>query len=437
MSARPDETRRLRSHLESEAPTRAPDWILGAVLATIDTTPQRHRRVPRRIHDMPISLRLLALAATLAALMLGPITLWSPGADTPAPRSLPPVDCPDGTSLPSGTIATIAGTGTRGSSGDGGPALEATLTSWDTTIGSWTTTGLTGGITIDRSGAILFSDLGSSSVRRVDTDGTISTVTGPATGSPIVTPGGLATGDAGELYIADPGAARIWRLDPPGTIASIAGTGTPGSEGDDGPADRAQVQARTVLLGPQGELYIDDLYRIRAIDPDGTIRTVAGTGERGFTPDGASALTGMLGEGAVPAAVDADGSIYVADPDSLRVRRIDPDGVITTVAGGGRSGLVVEGGSALDATLSGRPVWPFGVALDGEGGFFFSEPVNNRVWHVDTAGIITTAFGGGAQLGDCLPVSEAFADAPQALALDERGLFVVDGGSNRIRVITR
>ena len=77
------------------------------------------------------------------------------------------------------------------------------------------------------------------------------------------------------------------------------------------------------------------------------------------------------------------------------------------------------------------------VALDGEGGFFFSEWLRNRVWHVDSAGIITTAVGGGPQVADCVPATEAFLGEPVAVALDERGLFVVDGDSNRIRVITR
>jgi sugar lactone lactonase YvrE len=376
---------------------------------------------------MPTPLRLLGLAAVLATLTLGSLVLVSPGGEAPAQAVLQPVDCPAGTELPSGTIATIAGSGVAESSGDGGSALEAGLSTWDRT------TGFTGEpIAIDAAGAILFSDIGASSVRRVDTDGTITTVAGPETGAPIVTPGGLAIGDGGEIYIADPGAARVWRLDPSGTITSIAGTGTLGSAGDGGPADEAQVQAGALVLGPDGELYIDDLHRIRVIDPDGTIRTVAGIGEPGFSPDGVEAITATL-DSAGPAAIDVDGSIYVAEPGNGRVRRIDPNGIVTTVAGGGTADPA-QGGNALEVSLTGSP---YGVALDGEGGFYFSEWQRDRIWHVDASGTISTAVGGGTQSAGCGPATDAYISQPQAIAIDERGLFVVDGGHNRISVVTR
>jgi len=105
-----------------------------------------------------------------------------------------------------------------------------------------------------------------------------------------------------------------------------------------------------------------------------------------------------------------------------------------TLAGGGSSVTAVDGGRAIDASLTGSP---YGVALDGNGGFFFSEWQRNRVYHVDSAGIMTIVAGSGTQLGDCRPATDAILSQPQAIALDGRGLFVIDGGHNKIRVVTR
>ena len=181
----------------------------------------------------------------------------------------------------SGSIATIAGTGSYGSSGDGGPALAATLSP------SY------GMAAFDRSGALLFVD--GQAIRRIGTDGSITTVAGPTTGAPFVQPTGLAIDAAGDIYVADFGANRIFRMDPTGTITAVAGDGTGGSAGNGGPALDAEIGLAQVAIGPGGDLYFDDSNAYRTVDPSGTIDAFAGTGTAGFSGDGGPAAAATLG----------------------------------------------------------------------------------------------------------------------------------------------
>jgi sugar lactone lactonase YvrE len=436
MNDQPLFEREARDWLEL-GPTQAPERSISKALVTIQTTPQRRGlRAPWRYRRMSPMLRVAVITIAATIIGLGSWTTWTsrpstrPGyGDSPTPAPLPPVACPGTSALPSGTIATIAGNGQRGSTGDGGQALDATLSTWDMS------SGFTGEpIAFDANGALYFSDIDSSSVRKVGTDGVISTVAGPSTGAPIVIPGGLAFDAAGDLLIADPGAARVWKMGPTGAFSSIAGTGIAGSTGDGGRATQAQVQPGDLAIGPRGEIYIDDAYRIRVIAPDGTIHAFAGTGEAGFAGDGGPAVSAQLGDSAGASAVGPDGSLYIGDPSNARIRRVDPAGNITTVVGSGASPSVGgegDGGPALEATLYGSP---YGIVVTDDGSITFSDWQAGRVRRVDPAGVIATIVGGG--LGtECGPAAEASLANPQAIGLRDGALFIVEGGRNRIRMV--
>ena len=202
---------------------------------------------------------------------------------------MPPTACPAGTQLNSGDIATIAGTGLPGHSGDDGQATAAAIS-----------TPYSGGIAVDQSGAIYISDTGNHVIRRIGLDGVITHVAGtgkpgfsgdngPAAQAALTAPSGLAFDDAGDLYVTD--SARIRKIDTAGMITTIAGTGaTTASSGNDGPATAAVINAGQIGIGPDGSLYIDDTNNFRRIEPDGIIHAFAGTGVAGYSGDGGPAL---------------------------------------------------------------------------------------------------------------------------------------------------
>jgi hypothetical protein len=277
---------------------------------------------------------------------------------------------------PDGTIATVAGTGTAGFSGDGGPATAAQLN-------------FPAGV-VAYGGGFLIADANNQRVRLVMPGGTITTVAGtgtagfsgdggPATSANLAGPKGLAlTGDGGFL-IADTSNQKVRRVAPDGTIATVAGT-TQGLSGDGGPATAAQLNFPTgVAATADGGFLIADSNnnRVRRVAPGGTITTAAGT-TAGFSGDGgpATAAQLMLTSGI---ASTADGGFLIADTSNQRVRRVSPGGTITTVAGTGAFGFSGDGGSAIAAQLN----FPRGVAATGEGGFLIVDNNNNRIRFVD------------------------------------------------------
>jgi trimeric autotransporter adhesin len=215
---------------------------------------------------------------------------------------------------------------------------------------------------------------------------------------------GLAVGTNGNVYFTSLNCVFRWDRD--GTVTRIAGNSRHGYSGDGGPATSAQFSMEQIVSSPPylgslppglavdnaGNVYVADNgnSRIRKISPDGIVTTVAGNGTFGFSGDGGPAVNAQLSS-VLGLAVDAAGNLLLADSDSHRVRRVAPDGTITSVAGNGVCGFSGDGGAAAGAQLCN----PAGVAMDHDGNLFIAEIGNNRIRRISPGGIIATAIGTG------------------------------------------
>jgi hypothetical protein len=287
--------------------------------------------------------------------------------------------------FPDGTINTVAGTGRIGFSGDGGPATAADL---QAPLGVAALPG--GGFLIADAAAArvrrvsatgIITTVAGTGTRGFSGDG------GPATAAQIYDPNGLAVLPDGGFLIAD-GDYVVRRVSPGGTITTVAGTGTPGFSGDGGPATAAQLNnPYAVAVAPDGGFLIADEgnRRIRRVSPTGIITTVAGTGVQGSAGDGGAATAAQLNY-PTGIATTPDGGFLIADWFVDRVRWVSPSGVITTVAGTGTPAIGTngDGGPATAANIS----MPFAVATTASGGFVFTENGNYAVRLVD-AGFAT------------------------------------------------
>ena len=280
----------------------------------------------------------------------------------------------------SGAISTFAGSGIIGSTGDGGLAVNATLNNPTS-------------VALDPAGNLFFADAGNNVVRRVDAfSGLISTVagtigqhgytgdTGPANTATFNTPNGISFDANGNLYIADTGNHVIRLVNTSGIITTVAGTGTPGFNGDNQPAIKAQLNSpwsATPIAG--GGFYIADQQnsRIRRVDASGNITTTAGS-TAGFAGDNGPATQAQLDQPA-GVLVDVAGNIYIADSGNNRVRRINPTtGVITTFAGNGSESFSGDAGPADQAGVYG----PYAFALDSQGNLYIADVFHNRIRQV-------------------------------------------------------
>jgi hypothetical protein len=213
----------------------------------------------------------------------------------------------------------------------------------------------------------------------------------------------------------------------------MAGTGIRGASGDDGPAVDAQIQSDYIGVSPSGKVYLSDRFRYRTVTSDGVIHPFAGSGVFGFSGDGGPALEARFGT-VDGIASDRAGNVYIVDEANQRIRRVNPDGTVTTVAGSGKRGYTGDGGPALAATLQD----PVMIAVDeGDGSLYFADHHNHVVRRVSTDGIISTVAGTGVQgfSGDCGPATEAQLDQPWGIAIHDSVLFIADMGNNRVRMV--
>jgi sugar lactone lactonase YvrE len=328
-------------------------------------------------------------------------------------------------------ITTVAG---DGGGGDGGPAMNAQVN-------------YPQGVAADAAGNVYIADTYNHEVRKVS-KGIITTLAGngtsgysgdngPATGAQLNYPAGVTVDAAGNLYIADSGNNRIRRISN-GVIATVAGSGYQGYGGDNGPATSAELyDPRSVALDAAGSLYIADTHnnRIRKVS-NGMITTVAGNGTAGYSGDGGPATNAELyGPGGV--ALDSAGNLYIADLGKNRIRKVDAStGMITTAAGNGSGGYSGDGGPATSAALAG----PFGVAVDSGGNLYIADTGNSRIRMVGAStGVITTVagIGGYGYSGDGGPAALASMDEPEGVAVDAAGnIYVADTNNSRVRLLT-
>jgi sugar lactone lactonase YvrE len=305
-------------------------------------------------------------------------------------------------------------------------------------------------IAFDSAGNLYFAETGNHLIRKVDTSGSLTTIagtgtqgfsgdTGPATSATLDSPQGLTLDQANNLYIADTHNHRIRRLNlTTGIITTIAGT-TPGFSGDGAQALSAQLNLPTALaIDASGSLYLADTgnHRIRRIDAaTGLITTIAGTGTQGYSGDGAPALSAAI-DSPTGIAIDAPGNLYLADTHNHRIRKItSTTGLITTIAGTGLLGFSGDSAPAAAANLA----LPHGLTADAAGNLYLADTANHRIRRIDaTSGFITTVVGDGTQTfsGDNASPTAASLDSPTATSLSPASnLTLSDTGNQRIRQV--
>jgi sugar lactone lactonase YvrE len=259
---------------------------------------------------------------------------------------------------------------------------------------------------------------------------------GPATSAQLSWPIDVEPTADGGFLIADLGNKRVRRVSPAGLITTVAGTGQGGSQGDGGPATSAHLGAPTgVAVTTDGGFLVADANgnRVRRVSPDGTITRVAGDGTAGGAGDGGLAVAAQLN---VPVGVAAlpDGGFLVAEYEGQRVRRVSAAGVITRVAGTGTAGFSGDGGAATAARLN-KPV---DVSTTPDGGFLIGDSLNGRVRKVSADGTIATVAGSGARgyAGDGGPAALAELRSSAAAVESANGaILIADSEDNRLRLI--
>jgi sugar lactone lactonase YvrE len=335
-----------------------------------------------------------------------------------------------------GAIQTVAGTGTAGHSGDGGPATSAQLNN-------------PYGLSVDTSGNVFFADYGNFIVREiVAATGIIQTVAGngtggftgdggPATSAQLYQVTGVSVDRSGNLFIADMGNEVIREVSG-GVIQTVAGIGqSSGYSGDGGPATSAQLDwPHSVFVDSSGNLYISDfLNKVVREVTGGTIQTYAGSGLSNFSAAGPAAADAFLGSpwGVV---FDAAGNTYFTAFDSNMVGKVlASTGQLQVLAGNGQEGYAGDGGPAASALL----IAPTGVARDSAGNVFFADQGNHRIREIVAAtGIIQTVAGNGGYTytGDGGPATSAEIGYPTAVSVDGSGnIFFGDWYNNVVREV--
>ncbi len=353
-----------------------------------------------------------------------------------------------------GRIRLLAGTGSPGLAGNGGPAAYAQLN-------------CPAGLAPDAAGNLFIADSGNRRVRRLAAE-VLSTLNVPVS---LELPTGLTFDAAGNLYIADrtrvvklaasgaatvlqvaardlatdatgnlyaaSGAPQILRITAGGVFSVIAGATTvPRFWGDGAQANVARLDSpRGLALGPDGALWIADTgnARIRKVTAEGVISTVAGAGGGGTVGELVPATSARL-FAPVAVAVDRAGNLWIADALTSRVRRVSPAGLIATAAGTGQAGYNGDGAAAISQLNL-----PAGVLADTAGNVYIADTNNHRVRKLTPDGALITVAGRGIRGygGDGGPATEALLDSPRGLALDGDGnLYIADRMNHAVRKVS-
>ncbi len=336
-----------------------------------------------------------------------------------------------------GSARTLAGTGKKGHSGDAGPALQARL---DNPFG----------VTRGPDGALYVVEFDGNVVRRIGSDGVITTVAGsgkkgglgdggPALEAQFDQPHEIRFGPDGSLYVADMSNHRIRRVDSrSGIVTTVAGTGHPGFSGDGGAATQAALHNPiSIQFDANGNLFICDIgnHRVRRVDAlSGRMETFAGSGKGGTTDDGASYSTAPF-NGPRTLDFDAEGHLWLALREANQVWRLDRrTGKAHHVAGTGAKGLTGDGGTARLATLSG----PKGIAVGPDGRVFVADTENHVIRVIDPAsgrieGLVGDGIRGDGPEG---PATGCRLARPHGVFVDRNGtLYVGDSENHRVREV--
>ncbi|OKQ00036.1 S-layer homology domain-containing protein [Paenibacillus sp. P46E] len=349
------------------------------------------------------------------------------------------------------TITSIAGTGVAGFSGDGGQATLAQLGGlppW-LTLPSDGKEDLSGGMAVDSNGNMYIADIVNNRIRKIDTSGKITTVAGTgvagfsgdgqaATLAQLSGPRGVAVDSSGNLYIADGENSRIRKVDTSGKISTVAGGGTSVGLMDGKAATLGQLRGpRGVAVDSDGNLYIAEYYNnvIRKVDTSGTISTVAGTmgkngvGTQGFLGDGFAATLAQLYHPS-EVGLDNNGNLYILDSGNRRIRKVDVNGLISTVAGGGLgTAAKLDGATATGVPLPDSK----GMAIDSNGNMYVTDYYTERVFKIDQVTRVISVLA-GIDGGVLTSTQLSF---PTAVTVDSKGnLYMADGSYSRIRKLT-
>jgi sugar lactone lactonase YvrE len=358
----------------------------------------------------------------------------------------------------SGDTNSVAGTGTQGFSGDGGPATAAQMNAPT-------------GVAVDAAGDLFIADYGNGRVRRISLDGTIMTVAGGgnsrqegvlATDTHLLAALGVALDSQGSLYIAEE-YGGIQKVSPDGTITTVAGGGNNWNIVDGVTANTVAIEPIAVAVDFAGDLSIaDGLFytRVRRVSASGILTTVAGNGQYCcFSGDGGPAASAQLLD---PSSVttDAGGNVYIADAKNSRIRKVSPDGTITTVASAcywpddiwAPCGVAVDATGNLytsddsgvfrippDGSKTNLADFGIGLVVDSAGNLFIADQYHGVVRKLSPDGTTSTVAGNGTIgfSGDGGPATAAQLSLLTALAIDRSGnLYIADSGNRRIRMVS-